>query len=81
MIATNAQDLVCVSATGQVAHPAFPGLPAEPLPRQLGRRQAHGVLLAPQPQPQRDQLRGAAGGVHDHDIPPAFVRSRRRAAT
>lgn len=29
-VRTNAADLVCVSATGQVAHPAFPSLPAEP---------------------------------------------------
>ena len=30
MTATNAADLVCVSVTGQVAHPSFGGLPAEP---------------------------------------------------
>jgi hypothetical protein len=29
-VKTNAADLVCVSVTGQVAHPAFSGLPAEP---------------------------------------------------
>ncbi len=30
MTATNAADLVCVSVSGQVAHPSFGGLPAEP---------------------------------------------------
>ncbi|MGB5557550.1 MAG: DUF4438 domain-containing protein, partial [Paracoccaceae bacterium] len=29
-VQTNSADLVCVSVTGQVAHPAFSGLPAEP---------------------------------------------------
>jgi hypothetical protein len=29
-VKTNARHLVCVSTTGQVAHPAYPGLPAEP---------------------------------------------------
>ena len=29
-LATNAADLVAVSVAGHVAHPGFPGLPAEP---------------------------------------------------